>query len=272
VVTALGCPEDDGPLYYDRLDGEWLIWYEVAHRFKRKVPTQDIREQHPETYVLVLTTYDSDEWVFDAIRAGASGYLLKDGDGIIAAIEGTIEGKTHIDTAITDKLLSLARQQVKPDMSIFPDLTARELIVLKYMARGMTNREIAKRIHLAEGTVRSSESTILLKIAVEDIDHSKTKARSPQTNGICERFHKTIQDEFYAVAFRKKIYHSLGEIQEDVDKWIEEYNMERTYPGKYCFGKTPWQTFPDSKRLADNKMPDRLQPTENAVREVSTVR
>ena len=111
-----------------------------------------------------------------------------------------------------------------------------------------------------------------LYLAIEDIDHSKTKARSPQTNGICERFHKTIQDEFYAVAFRKKIYHSLEEIQEDVDKWIEEYNTERTHSGKYCFGKTPWQTFLDSKKLADEKMLDRLHQTDNAVREVSIVR
>ena len=111
-----------------------------------------------------------------------------------------------------------------------------------------------------------------LYLAIEDIDHSKTKARSPQTNGICERFHKTILDEFYAVAFRKKIYHSLNEIQEDVDKWIEEYNTERTHSGKYCFGKTPYQTFLDSKSLSDDKMLDRLQPTDNTVREVSIVR
>jgi len=111
-----------------------------------------------------------------------------------------------------------------------------------------------------------------LYLAIEDIDHSKTKARSPQTNGICERFHKTIQDEFYAVAFRKKIYHSLDEIQEDVDKWIEEYNTERTHSGKYCFGKTPWQTFLDSKKLADDKMLDRLHQTDNTVREALTVR
>jgi len=111
-----------------------------------------------------------------------------------------------------------------------------------------------------------------LYLAIEDIDHSKTKARSPQTNGICERFHKTIQDEFYAVAFRKKIYHSLDEIQEDVDKWIEEYNTERTHSGKYCFGKTPYQTFQDSRRLADDKMLDRFQPTNIAVSEVSIVR
>ena len=111
-----------------------------------------------------------------------------------------------------------------------------------------------------------------LYLAIEDIDHSKTKARSPQTNGICERFHKTIQDEFYSVAFRKKIYYSLDEIQEDVDNWIEEYNKERTHSGKYCFGKTPYQTFLDSKNLADEKMLDRLHQTYNTVREVPTVR
>ena len=111
-----------------------------------------------------------------------------------------------------------------------------------------------------------------LYLAIEDIDHSKTKARSPQTNGICERFHKTVQDEFYAAAFRKKIYHSLEEIQEDADSWIAEYNTEWTHPGKYCFGKILWQTFLDSKNLADDKILDRLQPTNNAVREVSIVR
>lgn len=112
-----------------------------------------------------------------------------------------------------------------------------------------------------------------LYLDIEDIDHSKTKARSPQTNGICERFHRTIQDEFYAIAFRKKIYRNIDEIQEDVDKWIEEYNKERIHSGRYCFGKTPWQTFLDSKSLADEKMLDRLQPSDNlAVREVATVR
>jgi transposase InsO family protein len=112
-----------------------------------------------------------------------------------------------------------------------------------------------------------------LYLDIEDIDHSRTKARSPQTNGVCERFHKTIQDEFYAVAFRKKIYNSLEEIQKDADEWIEEYNKERTHTGKYCFGKTPWQTFLDSKHLAEEKMLDKLQPTPGShVREVSSVR
>jgi len=72
-----------------------------------------------------------------------------------------------------------------------------------------------------------------LYLAIENIDPSKTKARSPQTNSVCERFHKTILDEFDAVAFLKKIYRSLDEIQGDADKWIEEYNKEQTHSGKY---------------------------------------
>lgn len=95
-----------------------------------------------------------------------------------------------------------------------------------------------------------------LYMAIEDIDHTRTKAKSPQTNGICERFHRTIQDEFYAIAFRKKIYSSIEEIQADLDQWLQYYNQERTHSGKHCFGKTPMQTLIDSKHLADEKMLD----------------
>ena len=93
-----------------------------------------------------------------------------------------------------------------------------------------------------------------LYLAIEDIDHSKTKAKSPQTNGICERFHRTMQDEFYAIAFRKKIYTSIDELQADVDIWLEYYNNQRPHSGKYCFGKTPMQTWGDSLHLAKEKM------------------
>src|ERR1700712_552940 len=97
-----------------------------------------------------------------------------------------------------------------------------------------------------------------LYLAVENIDHSRTGAKSPQTNGICERFHRTMQDEFYSVAFRKKLYRSLDELQADVDDWIREYNEVRPHSGKYCFGKTPMQTFLDSKPLSDEKQLDNL--------------
>ena len=95
-----------------------------------------------------------------------------------------------------------------------------------------------------------------LYLSLEDIDHSKTQVRRPQSNGICERFHRTIQDEFYAIAFRKKLYSSIEEMQNDLDKWIEEYNEQRTHSGKYCFGKTPAQTLMDSLHLAKEKILD----------------
>ena len=97
-----------------------------------------------------------------------------------------------------------------------------------------------------------------LYLAIENIDHTKTKARHPQTNGICERFHRTIQDEFYAITFRKKIYTTLEELQTDLDEWIEQYNRERTHTGKYCFGRTPLQTFRETKHLAHAKQLDTL--------------
>lgn len=99
-----------------------------------------------------------------------------------------------------------------------------------------------------------------LYLALEDIDHSRTKAKHPQTNGICERFHRTIQEEFYAVAFRKKIYESLEQLQTDLDGWISGYNQDRTHTGKYCYGRTPMQTWLESLPLAKEKMLSELPP------------
>ena len=93
-----------------------------------------------------------------------------------------------------------------------------------------------------------------LYLAVEDVDHSRTKTKSPQTNGIVERFHKTVLNEFSRVAFRKRIYSSIAELQVDLDAWIRSYNEERPHQGRWCFGKTPMQTFLDAVPLAQEKM------------------
>jgi transposase InsO family protein len=93
-----------------------------------------------------------------------------------------------------------------------------------------------------------------LYLAVEDIDHTRTRTKSPQTNGICERFHKTMLDEFYRVAFRKKIYGTVAELQTDLDAWVSEYNHVRTHQGRWCFGKTPMQTFLDALPIAREKL------------------
>ncbi len=92
-----------------------------------------------------------------------------------------------------------------------------------------------------------------LFLSIEGIEHTTTKAYSPQTNGMCERFNKTIKQEFFDTAMRKKIYTSLDDLQLDLDIWLEYFNNERPHSGKYCYGKTPMQTFLDSKKLAVEK-------------------
>ena len=113
-----------------------------------------------------------------------------------------------------------------------------------------------------------------LYLTIEDIDHTKTKAKSPQTNRICERFHRTVQHEFFWVAFRKKIYKTLEELQNDLDQWLNQYNQERTHEGKFCFGKTPMQTFIDSIPLAMEKITNyqnNIFPSQSASQETQVV-
>jgi transposase InsO family protein len=93
-----------------------------------------------------------------------------------------------------------------------------------------------------------------LYLAVEDIDHSRTKTKSPQANGIVERFHKTALNEFYRIAFRKKHYRSIAELQADLDALLAEFNNTRPHQGRWCFGKTPMQTFLDARPIAQEKM------------------
>ena len=97
-------------------------------------------------------------------------------------------------------------------------------------------------------------------LQIEGIEHSKTQVRHPQSNGICERLHRTMQDEFYAVAFRKKLYENLEQLQQDLDDWMNFYNNERPHSGRYCYGKTPMQTFNESITLAKLKLLNNLSP------------
>ena len=102
---------------------------------------------------------------------------------------------------------------------------------------------------------RPEQHDYQLYLAINDIDHTKTKVKSPQTNGICERFHKTILQEFYQIAFRKKLYKSLEELQKDLDEWMNYYNNERTHQGKVCCGRTPLDTLLDGKGIwAEKKL------------------
>lgn len=133
--------------------------------------TRQIRRQHPGIEVLVLTTYDADEWVFDAIRAGARGYLLKDTprQRLLAAIKEAAAGKTPVDPAIAGKLFAHVTQQTTaPDTAMTSLLSEREKEVLGLLGKGLSNAEIAARIYLSEGTVRNYVSSIFEKLGVTD--------------------------------------------------------------------------------------------------------
>ncbi len=99
-----------------------------------------------------------------------------------------------------------------------------------------------------------------LYLQIEGIEHSKTQVRHPQSNGICERLHRTMQEEFYAVAFRKKLYTNIDDLQRDLDQWMKYYNLERTHSGRYCYGKTPMETFNQFLILARQKLIGQVTP------------
>lgn len=138
--------------------------------------------------------------------------------------------KTPINSAdlFTDRVLPFFEQQELP------------------MLRILTDRE-------TEYCGKVERHDYQLYLAINDIEHSKTKAQSPQINGICERFHKTILQEFYQVTFRKKIYESVEALQLDLDKWLQDYNNKRTHQAKMCCGRTLIQTLIDGKQIWKEK-------------------
>lgn len=133
--------------------------------------TRKITNTYPEIFVLVLTTYDDDEWIFDAIRSGAAGYLLKDtppGD-LIKSIKGTVEGKSFIDPQVAGKILSeYADNFGKSQPPTHYTFTERERDILTLLSQGLSNMEISEKLFLAEGTVRNYTSVLLKKLGVSD--------------------------------------------------------------------------------------------------------
>jgi DNA-binding NarL/FixJ family response regulator len=143
--------------------------------------TQRLRREHPSVHVLVLTTYADDQWVFDAIRAGASGYQLKDTrrEQLIHAIKGTVQGKSFLDPAVAGKVMQQAasiQAQTAVEQLTAEPLTEREADVLALLTKGHSNLEIARRLHLAPGTVRNYVSAILQKLGVADRTQAAVEA------------------------------------------------------------------------------------------------
>lgn len=130
-----------------------------------------LRVSHPRLPVLVLTTYMDDKWLFDAIRSGASGYLMKDRprQELIDAIKGTATGDAYIDPSVAGKVLSsVASGSSKKEFDQSYNLTEREQEILTLLAEGLSNAEISQRLWLSEGTVRNYTSTLFAKLGVSD--------------------------------------------------------------------------------------------------------
>ncbi len=203
-----------------------------------------------EHQVVALEKAKEEKTAHGEIETYHPGYLGAQDTYYVGYIKGVgkIYQQTFIDTyskvanaKLYDRKLAIVAADMLND-SVLPMYESDHIPLLRILTDRGTEYCGAREHHEYQ-----------LYIAIEDIEHSKTKAKSPQTNGICERFHRTMQDEFYSIAFRKKIYSSIEELQKDLDIWLEYYNNERTHTGKYCYGKTPMQTWKESLHLAREK-------------------
>ena len=179
------------------------------------------------------------------------GYLGAQDTYYVGNIKGVgrIYQQTYIDTytrvvfaKLYDRKNALTAADILNDQ-VLPFYEEKEIRLLRILTDRGTEYCGKREYHEYE-----------LYLSIEDIEHSKTKVRSPQSNGICERFHRTIQEEFYSIAFRKKLYSSLEEMQNDLNIWLDYYNNQRPHSGKYCYGKTPMETFDETIILAKEKM------------------
>ncbi len=206
-----------------------------------------------EAQVVALEKAKEEKFAQGEIETQHPGYLGAQDTYYVGTIKGVgrIYQQTFIDTytkVAQAKLYDRKNALVAADMlndRVLPMYEESKIPLLRILTDRGTEYCGAREHHEYQ-----------LYLAIEDIDHTRTKARHPQTNGICERFHKTMQEEFYAVAFRKKIYSSIVDLQIDVDLWLDHYNKERPHSGKYCFGKTPWQTWNETLHLTKSKMLD----------------
>ena len=145
--------------------------------------TRRIRGKSPDAKILMLTTFDEDELVFEAVRAGARGYLLKDLSGaeLAAAVRSVARGDAALQPAVARKVMDafarLSQPAPSPSRHLVEPLSGRERAVLGLLARGLSNKEIAERLFLAEGTVKNHVSTILQKIDARDRTQAALKAR-----------------------------------------------------------------------------------------------
>ena len=204
-----------------------------------------------EAQVIAMERKKEKQEAHGEIETEHPGYLVSQDTYYVGTIKGVgrIYQQTVIDTysrVAFAKLYTSKHAITSADVlndRVIPFFDLHEIPIL----RMLTDRG-------TEFNGRPENHEFELYLQIEGIDHSKTKVRHPQSNGICERLHRTMQDEFYAVTFRRKLYQDLESLQADLDAWIHHYNEERPHSGRYCYGKTPLQTFMESLNLAREKL------------------
>lgn len=199
-----------------------------------------------EAQVAALEKKQDDDQACGAIETAHPGYLGSQDTFYVGTLKGVgrVYQQTFVDTyakVAFAKLYTTKTPITAADMlndRVLPFFEQHSLPMLRILTDRGT-----------EYCGRAEQHDYELYLAVNDIEHTKTKAASPQTNGICERFHKTILQEFYQVTFRKKIYTDIASLQIDLDEWLVYYNNERTHQGKMCCGRTPMATLEDGKQI-----------------------
>ena len=203
-----------------------------------------------ESQVKALERKKLDDEEHGEIDTAHPGYLGSQDTFYVGTFKGVgrVYQQTYVDTyskVAHCKLYTTKTPITAADLlndRVLPFYEAKELPVLRILTDRGT-----------EYCGRADQHDYQLYMAVNDIEHTKTRARHPQTNGLCERFHKTILQEFYQPALRRKLYTTVEELQQDLDEWLNHYNTERTHQGKQCFGKTPMATLLDGKSIWKEK-------------------
>lgn len=203
-----------------------------------------------EAQIAALERKKEDDLACGEIETAHPGYLGSQDTFYVGNLKGVgrIYQQTFVDTyskVAEAKLYTTKTPITAADLlndRVLPLFDAHDLPLLRLLTDRGT-----------EYCGKAEQHDYQLYLAVNDIEHTKTKAKSPQTNGICERFHKTILQEFYQVTFRKKVYEDLATLQADLDEWLDYYNNERTHQGKMCCGRTPMATLDDGKTVWQEK-------------------
>lgn len=199
-----------------------------------------------ENQIAALERKKIDDEVSGEIETHHPGYLGSQDTFYVGNMKGVgrIYQQTFVDTY--SKIACAKLYTTKTP------ITAADLLNDKVLPYFELRETSLMRILTDRGTEfcgKAEQHDYELYLAINDVEHTKTRAQSPQTNGICERFHKTILTEFYQISFRKKIYKNIEDLQADLDIWIDDYNTQRTHQGKMCCGRTPEETFLDGIKI-----------------------